>query len=392
MAAVMLVSCKGNTDEGGENGGSITAKKLVVEVDKKFVQTFGGDYITLSVTLGDEPVTEGVVFYDEKDNELPVEDFKFMTDEAGVHRICAGYGTYFSDLVAVTAIDMEIPETPDDSSPSGTDFKQKVLLTQFTTTGCTYCPSMKIVLKDALNEAYAEKVVKVDCHTSTMNRNDPAFVYMPEFEEQCDALLPSVNLDMYATSGYLPGWGTSGAAIRSMIDERYDFKEGKAAGIAVNSVATDNQIIAKVAVKAAEAGSYRVGLMLLEDNIVATSSQTQQGSGAADWMNTHNSIVRYMDAKYTSGSGYLYYGHDLGEIAKGAIEEYVFILDLESIWENGMLKAEQNGCTWADRWVSENLHLAVFATTVASGNKGDFYYVSNVVDCPINASTPFQYK
>jgi hypothetical protein len=132
--------------------------------------------------------------------------------------------------------------------------------------------------------------------------------------------------------------------------------------------------------------------MLLEDNIVANSSQTQQGSGAADWMNTHNSIVRYMDSKYASGSGSRYYGHSLGEIAKGETSDYVFILDLPSIWDAGSLKAEQNACTWAKTWVKEELHLAVFVTTVGTDGKNEFYYVSNVVDCPIDGETPFEYK
>lgn len=379
-----------NNGESGDSGTPVS-KELVVKADKMFVQTFGGDYVTLTVTLGDQPVTEGVTFYDGDDNELPVEDFRFMTEVAGLHEIYAGYGTYFTrQPVTVTAIAVEIPETPEDEHPDRTDFRQRVLLTQFTTTGCTWCPSMKLVLKSAIDDAYAEKVVKVDCHSSTMQRNDPVYVDLKAFEEQCNGLLPSVNLDMMETTGYLQGM--TGADMKVLIDKWYEFKEDKAAGIAVNSSATDDQIVAKVAVKAAETGTYRVGLMLLEDNIVANSSQTQQGSGAADWMNTHNSCIRYMDSKYASGSAARYYGHLLGEIAAGETAEYVFILDLESIWQNGMLKAQQNGCTWAPRWVSEELHLAVFTTTVGTDGKNEFYYVSNVVDCPINGETPYQYR
>ena len=409
MAAVMLFSCQGtidpegmgdgtgneNIDGGNENGGNenggntgtVTKKELVIDVDKKFVQTFGDDYVTLSVTLGGEPVTENVTFLDASDNIIHVEDFKFMTTVAGEHKITANYGTYFSNSVTVTAIAVAIPETPEDPNESSTDFKSRVLLTQFTTTGCTWCPSMKLVLKDALNEqySYSDKVVKVDCHASTMNRNDPAYVHLGEFYEQCDGLLPSVNLDMFVTTGYMSAWGYSGTTMRAMIDERLAFKAGQAAGIAVNAVATDNQIVAKVVVKAAETGPYRVGLMLLEDKIVASSSQTQIGTGAQDWMNTHNSVVRYMDAKESR----YYYGHPVGEIAAGDTEEYVFILDLASIWNDGMLRAQQNGCTWATKWVNEELHLAVFATTAAADGT---YYVSNVVDCGINEVTPYEYN
>ena len=245
---------------------------------------------------------------------------------------------------------------------------------------------MKHVLKNALNDSYADKVVKVDCHASTMSRNDPAYVDLKDFEEQCNGLLPSVNLDLAETTGYLQGM--TGADMQGFIDGWFEFKSDNAAGIAVNSVATDDQIVAKVSVKAAQTGNYRVGLMLLEDNIVATSSQTQLGSGAEDWMNTHNSCVRYMDAR----DGKYYYGHQLGQIAKGESEDYVFILDLESIWDRGSLKAEQNGCTWSPRWVNEELHLAVFVTTSAAVDKNEILYVSNVIDCPINGVTPFEYR
>jgi hypothetical protein len=410
-AAVMLFSCSGTIDPGdglggGENngnvdnsgtgnngGGQLVPKELVVTADKKFVQTFDGDFVTLTVTLGEETLTDGVTFYDADDNEIPVENFKFMTDKAGEHKIFAAYGTYFSQPVTVTAVAVAIPESPLDKSPENVNFRPRVLMTQFTTTGCSYCPQMKILLKKALTGDYLEKVVKVDCHSLIINnRNDPAYVDLEDFQDQCRVSgLPSVNLDMNQTDGnYL----MPTIQMQEYIDSWIAFKDGKAAGISVNSVSTDSQIVTKVTVKAAETGTYRVGLMLLEDNIVADPKldQTQLGSGVEDWMNTHNSVVRYMDSKYPSGSGFSYYGHSLGEIAKGATSDYLFILDLPSIWDAGSLKAEHNKSTWAKTWVKEELHLAVFVTTVGTDGKNEFYYVSNVVDCPIDGETPFEYK
>ena len=86
----MLFSCSGTIDPGdglggGENngnvdnpgtgnngGGQLVPKELVVTADKKFVQTFDGDFVTLTVTLGEETLTDGVTFYDADDNEIPV--------------------------------------------------------------------------------------------------------------------------------------------------------------------------------------------------------------------------------------------------------------------------------------------------------------------------------
>lgn len=385
VAAVMLASCGNEGDDA-----PVTAKELVVSVDKNFVQTFGDDYITLTVTLGGEPVTEGVTFFDEDDDVIPVENFRFMTDEPGEHKISANYGTYFSKAVTVTAIAVEIPESPADPKPQSVNFKPRVLLTQFTTTGCSYCPQMKLLLKETLTDDYLDKIVKMDCHSSIVNyRDDPAYVHLEDFETQCAISgFPAVNIDMAWTSG---NYNMGASVMRENIDAYIDFKSGKAAGIAVNAAATEDQIVAKVSMKAAETGTYRVGLVLLEDNIVANSSQSQTGSGVEDWMNTHNSCIRYMDSQYSTGTGTRFYGHSVGTVEKGKTADYVFVFDLETIWKNGILRAEQNSSTWSSRWVSDELHLAAFVSTIGTDGKNEFYYVSNVVDCPIDGETPFEY-
>lgn len=404
LAAVMLVSCTGTVDpedanngtdtgiEGGNDNGNdngsdegndepLVPKELILSVNKNFVQTFGGDYIQLTVELGDMTLCdpETVTFYDESDNVITIENFRFRTEKSGEQKFYANYGTYFSNEVTVTGIDVPIPTLPEDYYQDNLSFMPRVLLTQFTTTGCTYCPLMKKRLKEALDEEYTKKVVKVDCHNGIINkRNDPAYVHLPDFG---DGNYPKVYFDMY-----LEGHNNnlqSSSDVHAIIDELYDYKEGRAVGIAVASNASEDQIVTNVLVKAAEEGQYRIGVMLLEDNIVASAAQTQQGTGVEDWMNTHNSCIRYMDA----GSKYL--GHSLGTLKKGETADYVFVFNLTDIWDKGMLKAEQNYSTWAKTWVAENLHLAIFVTTTTED--GYSSYVSNVVDCSINETRPFEF-
>ena len=46
-----------------------------------------------------------------------------------------------------------------------------------------------------------------------------------------------------------------------------------------------------------------------------------------------------------------------------------------------------------DEFVVDNLRLVVFVTTSAQDEKGNtYYYVNNVIECPINGKTPYQYK
>lgn len=378
MAAVMLLSCSGQTDDGGSVGG----KTLTISADKNFVQAFGGDYVTLTVKLGDEVKTEDVFFYDEDWNPIVVEDCKFMTDQAGDHRIHAEYGTYSTKTpVKITALAVAIPENPEDSAPESVSFVPKVFMIQHTTTGCTACPQMKTRIKNVLDETYAPKVVKVDCHNGTVNsKNDPAYVYMPNFGSNS---FPYLTIDLF----YKGANELSEEKIEEYIDNMVDYKDGQAAGISVASELKDGQIVTKVVVKPALTGKYNVGIMLLEDNIVANDSQKQMGSGVQEWMNTHNSCIRYADA------GAKYEGHSLGTIQAGETADHVFVFNLADIWSQGRRNASQVASTWSDSWVEEELHFAVFVTTIGEDARGyEFLYVSNVIDCPVDGVTPFEYK
>ena len=53
-AAVMLISCSGNN---GDDGGSVSNKTLKLVSDKNLIQTFGGDYATLTLTLDGVPAS-----------------------------------------------------------------------------------------------------------------------------------------------------------------------------------------------------------------------------------------------------------------------------------------------------------------------------------------------
>lgn len=374
----MLISCSGQTDNG-----SITKKELKITADKKFVQAFGGDYVTLTVTLGDEVKTEGVTFYDQDWNMIDVEGFKFMTDKPGDHRINAEYGTYSTKTpVKVTALAVAIPENPQDSAPQSVDFVAKSLLVQFTTTGCTYCPMMKKRIKDVLDETYAPMVVKVDCHNGIVNNvNDPAYVYIPNFG---GSGMPHVMIDYFYEGGNNV---MSEDKMKESIESMIAYKGDLAAGISVASALADDQIVTKVVVKPAVTGEYNVGIMLLEDNIVANASQQQQGNGVEDWMNTHNSCIRYMEA------GSKYEGLSMGVINAGEVSDHVFVFNLTDIWAQGRRNASQVASTWSQKWVEDELHFAVFVTTVGEDAKGrEFLYVSNVIDCPVDGVTPFQYK
>lgn len=399
MAAVVLFSCQGTVDPDqiepnpDPNPEKPTPEKpkpepedleLKLTASRNLVQV-NVDEVILTVYLGDEVITDDVTFYDGNFKVLNIPNFRYIAPKAGDQVIWASYGTYNSDEILIKAIDIPIPETPEDPQPESTDFKVRVLMTEFTTTGCAYCPNMKILLHNALSdENVADKVVLTACHSGLINgKADPAFV-KTTFDDFCNVSgFPNVNFDMYYSFG---NYTVGASEMRQLINNMYSVKADVAAGIAVNSALYDESLVAKVTVKAAVDAEYRIGAFLLEDGIYGV----QSGGSAEDWMNTHDGVIRYIDSQYGKDQ---YFGHSVGVVEKGCTADYVFDWDLDVIWSEGALKGEQYGNYYWDEFVMENLHLVVFVSTIGTDDKGNqFYYVNNVIDCPINGLTPYEYK
>lgn len=388
MAAAMLFSCHGTVDPVGPEPGPDPVEpedlELKITSDKNLIQT-NVDEAVITVTLGDEVITEDVIFFDGNNKVIDIPGFKYVAKTTGEHVIWANYGTYNSNKVTIKALDMEIPATPADPKPASTEFKAKVLMTEFTTVGCTYCPNMKIVLHDLMADAeMADKIVFTACHSGIIEPTaDPAYI-KTSLDDFCQSTgFPSVNFDFYYTEG---NYTKPISEFKSFVNQFHSFKEEVAAGIAVNSQVVDDRLIIKATVKSAETAEYRIGACLIEDGI----SAVQKGGMAEPWMNTHDGVMRYIDSKYGNN---LYYGHLVGKIEEGKTADYLFDWNLGTIWSEGDRASQIYAKTGWDEFVMDNLHLVVFVSTKAADEKGnEFYYVNNVIDCPINGQTPFEYR
>lgn len=371
MAAVMLVSCSGQTGDGPDGGTDTPTSALLLSSDKNLIQA-GEDVAVLTLTLDGAPVTEGVVFFDGNNNVLDIADFKFSTETPGEYSLWAAYGTLNSNTISITVVATEIPETPADSAPESTEFKSRVLVAQFTGTGCPNCPAMMNRLHPILeDEAKSDDVVWVACHS--YNSDDPAYLPTARFSDHFGGGFPSLNLDFtklvlnYATYTSDTVWG--------FISEQNQSKKDLASGIAVNAKLVNGQVVAKVTVKAAETAEYRVGALLLEDGLVKS-----QSSATEEWMNTHDACIRYVDA------GAKALGYKLGSIDKGKTADYLFVWNLDDIWE----KATIDSPSW-DPFVEENLRMAVYVVTTKQENGQAASYVNNAVYADFNEETPFEY-
>ena len=359
-AAVMLVACRGNNDD--PNQGQTGSGKLEITTDKTLIQSNGSDIATLTVTLDGAVVTEGVDFYIGTE-QIDVADFKFSVTKPGEYKVWASYGTYVTDEVTIRAIAIPVPETPSDPKPTSTDFKTRALLTQFTGVECGFCPKMMHLLHPILDDPNDDRVVWVAAHS--YNSNDPAYISPRYSEEMRVQGYPYAVLDHYFGFEYYTY--TSSDGLSKQIDECISVKEDVAAGIALNVKLTGRDVVVKVSVKSPANANYKVGGFLLEDGLYA-----RQMSADAEWMNTHNSCIRYIDA------GESFDGINLGVISKGNVMEAVFVWNIDDIWK-----------PYWDDCVVENLRVAFFvSTTDAKGN----YYVNNAVQCPLNTMLPFEYK
>lgn len=394
LAAAIAFSCQPPVDgqepeeNGGNNGGgSLEKKTLTITSDRNLIQTFDGDCANLTVALNGEILTEGVTFYRDFDKKsevlsdvtspVKVEGSKLYADTEGEYVIWANYGTYISDKVTIKATDVEIPSTPVDPAPESTDFKARVLLTEFTTVGCTACPGMKAILHTLeQDQKMIDKYVLVECHSGLINSvPDPCFLYNNTFESWCQITgFPTVKINLVNTL-------IDRTEIKSVINEYVEAQEEVAPGIAVNATLKNDKVVAKVTVKAKVDGNYRVGAFLLEDGVYAT----QLGSNVEEYMNTHNNVIRYVDAQYKNN----FYGYPVTDIQAGKAADAMFSWNLDDIWTYGSDKGEiHGGQAWPER-DNSRLEMAVFVS--ASDGAGG-YQVLNSIICPINGETPYQYK
>ena len=139
LGALLFAGCEpsGNDNNGG-NGGK---KSLILVADKSTIYDNGTDEATFTLYYDGLILTEGYEIYN---GEELIEGNKFSSTVQGSYEFQAAYGTVLSGTftVNVVATPPPAPEAPQDTNPSKTNFKRRVLLTQITGTGCQYCPLM----------------------------------------------------------------------------------------------------------------------------------------------------------------------------------------------------------------------------------------------------------
>lgn len=349
---------------------------LTATVSATVVQA-GVDQAVFVIRYDGEVLKEGYTIYDANTNRsitLPTvtktsasgEEYElpyYQATKAEVRSFWVAYKTSntLKDPVTVTAVDFAIPTRPADPQPGSTSFKRRSMIMQFTGLGCGYCPYMIAALHDVLaDEAYASKAELAAVHTY------PGDPYAPA--ENVDGAFgvtgyPTVIFDMTSivqNAYYDPNVSN----VKKAIDN--SLSTPAKAGISVRADVDGNTLVARVTVKAAEEGSFRVGAWVLEDGL----SGTQSNYGMADNgynFNTHNNVLRKADSDRTSS----FRGYDLGTVKAGEMADHVFVITLDSSWKK------------------DNCHMMYFVTAL----DGSSYRVTNVIGTnSLTEAVSFEYE
>ena len=185
-AAVMLLACgEENKQQGNGNEGVGTADFRLV-ADKDVIQSNGQDASTLTVYLDGKDVTSDAVIYNDKSEEVTLTDGKFVATADGEYKFWAAYGTYStfdkskddSGMITVKAISVAVPDAVEDPQASNTSFVHRAFLTQYTGTGCGYCPYMIKILRELMaDQTIPNKAVLAAVHS--YSNADPAYISAP---------------------------------------------------------------------------------------------------------------------------------------------------------------------------------------------------------------------
>ena len=363
MSALMLVSC--DKVEGGEQTGgedvSLDAR-FYMALDKNVIQSNGEDSVTLTAVLDGKDVTAETIFYLVSGKDLkPMEGNVFSTSTEGEYSFRASYMTFVTnDPVAVKAINVAIPNAAEDSDLSNTSFVHRSFLNQYTGTACGYCPGMKRAIEEAFKDEQTKNMA-VLAAVHSYGSGDPAYIAAPRASGY-----PYLEIDMSAGFSYEMDPNAKGGVLKAALLERTSVPAK--VGISANPSLSDDLLVVRVAVKAAEAGDYSLGVWFMQDNVYG--QQTDYLGIADSSYNYHNNCVRVADSRYQNN----YAGFPLGTLAKGQVVERTFVCTIEK-----------------DDWKLRNLSDLHFAAFVTEKTKKGFN-VLNVVDCKYNEPTPFEYK
>ena len=123
--------------------------------------------ITFKVYSDKKDITEDArIYQDLSSGAVRMETPEFKTTEAGTYTFFATYKGQTSEKVLIVATTGDFPPLPSDPQPEKFNgFKHRLVATQFTGTGCGYCPNAISAIAKFKESEYADKMLFAASHS-----------------------------------------------------------------------------------------------------------------------------------------------------------------------------------------------------------------------------------
>lgn len=394
IAAIAVMTACSEKEGAPGIGAGINTKGVTITFDKSVIKADGNDVVTFKAYYDGRDVSDQAKFYNIVDGKPKrMDGSTFVATQVGSYSFWATCNTGQSERVTISAISKDIPSAASDNSPSNTSFVRRTFFNQYTAGTCIWCPYMTHLLHKTMKDGYEDKVV-----LASVRSGESGFAQL----SNPSSGLPYLHIDY--SMGYDHQMASQAAVdrLRNLIDEVVE--KPAVAGISANTkyYEEDGQILVKVAVKAAQAGEYNVGLWLMQDNVYVPQSFNDEananaldgtwkpGSPLKNPYSYHNNTIRVAESRYLGA----HVGYPLGMLQAGQTAEWIFLVNVnlgEGIDKNDDGKIDHNDGSWWAGWEKVNLddlHFAAFVTN----HKGNVYTVVNAIDFPYNGSVAFEYK
>ncbi len=356
LASALLLSCHGQSDDPIDM--EVPEGVLRIFADKQAISADGSDIVTFTVKFGSEDVSTAKTLQlirtcQGVETLMPYGTNSFSTVVAGEYTFKAEYynaGKYYSDN------EVKVVAKATQSGGDSKEYVQRVLGFQFTSVGCTSCPTLAANLK-AVQSAYPGRLLPVSFHQD-FNQSDPMTHPMTSAYYKLIKRdgLPQFNANLIINDDYITVMDYS--AIVEMLDSVAELYPATC-GVAVDcSEIKDNSIEVTVRVTSNIATAYRYQIFLLEDGI----NEYQAGAGY-DYV--HNNVV-------VATSSDSVYGDRLNEGV--AFQSGVEVSATKTL-------SLPRGCN------SENLRVVVAALNSYDG--GNSYVVNNCTECGVGQSVGY---
>lgn len=367
---LMMTACVGNPGEDLGSGEPVPPQipdGFVLVPSGTFFKADGKEAITFKVYSDKQDVTKDARLYLETSSGIDRMDTpEFKTDEAGTYTFFSTYKGMETEKVKVTAISGDFPPLPEDTQPDKfSDFKHRIVATQFTGTGCGFCPNAMSAIAKFKESEHADKMLFAAVHS--YSSDDP--MHNADASDLARRLsvssYPSIVLSL--NPRYLLTSLNASAFYTQMVSGMETLLEEKACcGISASISKSEHSVRLSAKVKVGETGSYRITAWLLEDGIKAPQANQ---TGVTMDINTHNNALRSASSTVTAA------GELLGNketITAGTEVEFYHEFAISNVTN------------------IQNCHVLVIVSRKTDEYRN--HITDNVINCPVDASVAFEYE